>query len=187
MQRRAANFKIGHDIMSEAFPGRADLANAYGIIAEFLYQYPKMQSSKNPEPITPELLAKHAQGFVSGRQNKGPVAPKTIPDERAKDILYTAYSTPADNLDEAILYHMKCMGAENFIGWILESYIASEAEQIGWVWCSGAMIRAVDFIKPIEEGKWLMLQIKNRSNSENSSSSRARIGTPIKNGLGFTQ
>lgn len=66
-----------------------------------------------------------------------------------------------------------------FIGWILESYVASHAEQIGWAWCSGAMIRAVDFIKPEGNGNWRMLQIKNRSNSENSSSSRIRLDTHI--------
>lgn len=179
MPKNSDAFKIGHDIMSQAFPGKADLANAYGIVAEFLYQNPDMQSSKNQETITPEFLAKHAQGFASGRHSNGPVMPKTIPDERIRDVLHAAYSVPSDKLDEAIRHHMEAMGAENFIGWILESYIAWQAEQTGWIWCSGAIIRAVDFIKPTRNGNWRMLQIKNRSNSENSSSSRVRLGTPI--------
>lgn len=179
MPKNTDAFKIGHDIMSRAFPRKPNLANAYGVVAEFLYQKPDMQSSKIQEPITPEFLAKHAQGFVSGRYSNGPVMPKTIPDERIRDVLHAAYSVPSDKLDEAIRYHMEAMGAENFIGWILESYIAWQAEQTGWTWCSGAIIRAVDFIKPTGNGNWRMLQIKNRSNSENSSSSRVRLGTSI--------
>ena len=179
MRRNANAFKIGYDIMSQAFPGKPDLAKAYGIVAEFLRQNPAMQSTKNHEAITPEFLTAHAQGFVNGRCSNGPAMPKTAPDERIRDVLQTAYSVPADRLDEAIRYHLEAMGAENFIGWILESYIASHAEEFGWVWCSGAMIRAVDFIKPTDDGQWRMLQIKNRSNSENSSSSRVRLGTSI--------
>lgn len=43
------------------------------------------------------------------------------------------------------------------------------------------MVKAVDFIKPpdMAAGNWRLLQIKNRDNSENSSSSAIRIGTHI--------
>ena len=81
--------------------------------------------------------------------------------------------------NECVNLCMEAMGAENFIGWILESYIASEAEPLGWVWCSGAIVRSVDFIRPMDGGNWRMLQVKNRSNSENSSSSKVRQGTSI--------
>lgn len=180
MQNHINGYDIGRDIMTRLCPDCAGLANAYGVIAEFLFQNPDMQSSRVYEPITPEFLARHALGFTGGRYSNGPVMPKTIPDERIRDVLEAAYAVPADKLDDAIRYHMEAMGAENFIGWILEAYIAYHAEQIGWVWCSGAIIRAVDFIKPLGSGVWELLQVKNRSNSENSSSSRVRLGTAIK-------
>ena len=43
------------------------------------------------------------------------------------------------------------------------------------------MIKAVDFIKPPSQvgGQYRLLQVKNRDNSENSSSSAIRIGTYI--------
>lgn len=156
------------------------MAHVYGMAAKFLFENPHMQSSKQQENISPEFFARHIKGFVRGRRSNGPVMPKTVPDERISDILHAACHVPANRLDEAIRYHMEAMGAENFIGWILEAYIAWQAEPIGWTWCSGAIIRAVDFIKPMANGGWEMLQIKNRSNSENSSSSRVRLGTPIK-------
>jgi len=43
------------------------------------------------------------------------------------------------------------------------------------------MVRAVDFVKPPVQanGSWRLLQVKNRDNSENSSSSAIRLGTDI--------
>lgn len=51
-----------------------------------------------------------------------------------------------------------------------------------WVWCAGEVVKAVDFIRPSKQAgvDWESLQIKNRDNSENSSSSAIRNGTDIK-------
>lgn len=172
-------YQVGYEIMSRTVPGDGRLADAYGKVSAFLAQFPDMQASRTPMPIGPEFLAHHARGFVTGRQSRGPRIPDTLPDPRVKDILESAYRVEPPMLEKAIGYHMEAMGAENFIGWILESYIASEAEPLGWAWCSGTMIRAVDFICPLQGGTWKLLQVKNRSNSENSSSSRVRLGTSI--------
>ena len=172
-------YQTGYEIAMATSHGDIRLAEAYGKIAAFLAQFPGMGASRNRQEIGPEFLQKHIQSFMAGRHSRGPVIPRTIPDERVKDILEVAYHVPPGSLESAISYHMEAMGAENFIGWGLESFIASEAEQLGWAWCSGAMIRSVDFIRPIDGGNWRMLQIKNRSNSENSSSSRVRLGTQI--------
>jgi hypothetical protein len=73
------------------------------------------------------------------------------------------------------------MGAENLVGDLLERYLASVLETRGWVWCSGALVKAADFIKPpTRPGEaWRLLQVKNRDNSENSSTSAIRAGTVI--------
>ena len=64
---------------------------------------------------------------------------------------------------------------------MLERYLASVMEPRGWIWCSGSMVRAVDFVRPPEAAGqgWRLLQVKNRDNSENSSSSAIRSGTAI--------
>jgi hypothetical protein len=86
-----------------------------------------------------------------------------------------------ENLDLLILNHKFGMAAEQVTGSLLEEYIASKIEPIGWIWCTGKMIRATDFIEfpELEKSKPVLLQIKNRSNSENSSSSAIRLGTEI--------
>lgn len=71
------------------------------------------------------------------------------------------------------------MCAENCVGSLLERYLDSVLRPQGWYWCCGDFVKAVDFISRDENGQWLALQIKNRDNSENSSSSAIRNGTKI--------
>ncbi|HCD9038648.1 TPA: SinI family restriction endonuclease, partial [Enterococcus faecium] len=51
-------------------------------------------------------------------------------------------------------------------------------EPEGWIWCAGSVYRAVDFCylgtSPI------LLQVKNKYNTESSSSSAIRVGTTIR-------
>lgn len=74
-------------------------------------------------------------------------------------------------------YHNLFMSAENIQGSLLEEYINSKISLLGWIWCAGNTLRAVDFC--YYDGSYL-LQIKNKNNTENSSSSNIRVGTEIK-------
>lgn len=71
------------------------------------------------------------------------------------------------------------MCAENCVGALLERYLDSVLRANGWHWCCGDFVKAIDFVGRNTDGSWLALQIKNRDNSENSSSSAIRNGTPI--------
>ncbi|MFR4236189.1 MAG: SinI family restriction endonuclease, partial [Alistipes onderdonkii] len=71
--------------------------------------------------------------------------------------------------------HSLLMTIENNIGELLEEYLAVKLSPLGWYCCWGSTIDAVDFCKA--DGS--LLQIKTSDNSENSSSSRVRQGTPI--------
>ena len=71
------------------------------------------------------------------------------------------------------------MAAENMVGELLERYIHAELSKFGWIRCWGEATKSIDFIKP-ESADFIMLQIKNRDNSENSSSKAIRDGTDIK-------
>ena len=72
------------------------------------------------------------------------------------------------------------MSAENLVGALLERYIAQVLEPHGWIWCAGDFIRAIDFIKYNKsKGLWEAVQVKNRDNTENCSSSAIRHGTTI--------
>lgn len=96
----------------------------------------------------------------------------------AVDIILSAFAgmTQPETLNQAQVLHRQSMAAENLLGALLERYLAQILEANGWVWCAGNTIRAVDFIR---RDLQLALQIKNRSNSENSSSAAIRMGTTI--------
>lgn len=72
--------------------------------------------------------------------------------------------------------HNLFMSAENIQGNLLEEYIATKIRPYGFLWCKGNVLRATDFCNT--DGSCL-LQIKNKSNTENSSSSSIREGTSI--------
>jgi hypothetical protein len=67
------------------------------------------------------------------------------------------------------------MSAENILGLLLEEFLAQQLADFDWYCAWGETVRSVDFC----QAQGGLLQIKNRSNSENSSSSRVRIGTDI--------
>lgn len=72
--------------------------------------------------------------------------------------------------------HNLFMSAENVQGNLLEEYIAISTRPYGWIWCAGNTLRAIDFCS--SDGT-VLLQVKNKSNTENSSSSNIRQGTTI--------
>lgn len=72
--------------------------------------------------------------------------------------------------------HNLFMSAENIQGNLLEEYIATKVSPYGFLWCAGNVLRAIDFCT--SDGS-ILLQIKNKSNTENSSSCTVRNGTTI--------
>ena len=72
--------------------------------------------------------------------------------------------------------HNLFMSAENSQGNLLEEYIARNIGEYGFYWCCGNVLKAIDFCN--QDGS-LLLQIKNKSNTENSSSNKVRNGTEI--------
>lgn len=80
-------------------------------------------------------------------------------------------------IDEEIIdwvrHHNFFMSAENIGGNLLEEYICSKVSQFGWIWCRGEILTAVDFCD--RECKHF-IQIKNKSNTENSSAKGFREG-----------
>lgn len=177
------NYKeIALEAMREINP---NLAQAYAQVICFLASYPEAASAirgvNAPSIGTLDYINKQAVNFSLSRAPRSPQPPSTIPDEMVSVILVSYFDVNPLDVDRIKWEHALSMGAENLVGDLLERYLASVMEPYGWVWCSGAMVRAVDFIKPpiSDEEPWLLLQVKNRDNSENSSSSAIRIGTNI--------
>jgi len=146
-------------------------------LKEFPEQVPKrrkidLQTKQGVLSFTQKILDEKRKLII-------PSNPSTVPDPMVSHILELFYGYSHDKAIDMKTEHQHAMAAENYVGDLLESYISSEAEQFGWVRCVGNTVRAIDFIKKTSNG-WLTLQIKNRDNSENSSSSSVRAGTSIK-------
>lgn len=173
---------IARQAMKDSVP---DLTEKYTTLIRFLTLNPesaaKLEGKNAAEIGTEPYIQLQAAGFAAARTPKGPEAPNTIPDDMVSFILQTHFDVPEAQLDDIKKTHQLSMAAENLVGNLLERYLAEKLEPHGWVWCSGSMVRAVDFIKaPSKSQKsWQALQVKNRDNSENSSSSAIRAGTEI--------
>lgn len=174
---------IAREVMLQVEP---DLVDKYASIVKFLVRYPEaasaMRGKSAPKLGTTEYVRRQALAFAKSRSPRAPKPPATIPDEMVSVILVSYFGIPQADVERVKREHLLSMGAENMVGDLLERYLASVMEPMGWIWCSGAMVKAVDFIKPpmMAETDWRLLQVKNRDNSENSSSSAIRVGTDIK-------
>lgn len=158
-----------------------DFMDKFNIIYEFLTTHPDRAQLKQKETIDCEAY----QNRIFYKYKKEietfpcPKNPQTTTDDALKEILNIYYGIEETNIASAINIHKQAMGAENIIGKLLERYIDSRASRFGWVWCAGSIVKAADFIRKRKNG-WDVLQIKNRDNSENSSSAAIRAGTDIK-------
>jgi hypothetical protein len=162
-----------------------NLVDKYATVIRFLLINPgaasALRGTSAPCVGTEEYIRRQASAFANARRPKAPAKPNTVPDRMVSEVLVSYFKVPHSDTERIKIEHQLSMGAENMVGDLLERYLASVMEPIGWIWCSGAMVKAADFIKPPTKSgdAWRLLQVKNRNNSENSSSSAIRIGTII--------
>lgn len=130
--------------------------------------------------VDENYLEKYVRRYYAGRNRKIVLKEmKTKPDPAVDEVLKAYKNVPPEDLQRMGDGHRLSMQAENIVGQLLESYVARLLESHGWIWCCGETMRSVDFLKDGEESEIRFLQIKNRDNSENSSSAAIREGTKI--------
>jgi hypothetical protein len=127
-----------------------------------------------------DLILKWINKYRNGQSGRISTRISNPPGTVADPVIDKIINSRITNLNNIQLAQIKfahrlSMSAENILGLLLEEYIEGDLKTLGWHMCWGETIRSVDFCHT--SGR--LLQIKNRSNSENSSSSRVRIGTPI--------
>ena len=152
-------------------------------VLEFCFKYPDAASgihSSKPK-LSRAWIKKKAEEFVTQRDTTRPQLTNNVTDPLVTEIATGLFGIEPSQISQLLNDHKVAMAAENKIGSLLEEYIASIMEPKGWIWCSGNIIKAVDFIKfpANSSNKPVLLQIKNRSNSENSSSANIRKETTI--------
>jgi hypothetical protein len=136
---------------------------------------PKIQG-ESAEDILEKWFNKYLKGYEKRASQRSSNLPGTVPDPIIEIILEARLPhLDQTSLKKIIHGHRIAMSAENILGPMLEEYLSIQLEPFGWFCCWGETLRSVDFAN--RDGR--LLQVKNRSNSENSSSSRVRIGTDI--------
>ncbi|MGO3061291.1 SinI family restriction endonuclease [Corynebacterium casei] len=183
------------------------LTENFGTIVQFLVDHEDLRPRKRVSKNSPRLDFENdlyldwlADKYIKGRQPSGVPLPKTVPDPALNKVLSIGYSGYLDDLfasddgdasveellEGLVEGHRIAMVAENIIGELLERYIDDVIEDDDWIWCAGEVVKKVDFIRKApgrlnehSQIDWESLQIKNRDNSENSSSSAIRKDTNI--------
>ena len=142
---------------------------------------PDMNSGKKRQLLSAEECIKTwVEMFLHGYNERisqhTSKLPGTVPDT-AVDIIIKAGlpKLSAKQVNEIIYAHRLGMSAENILGLLLEEFLFQKLSPAGWAMAWGETVKHVDFCH--RDGR--LLQIKNRSNSENSSSSKIRDGKPI--------
>ncbi len=136
----------------------------------------KKNSFLSPEECIKQWVLKFKHGYeerISMRKSK---MPGTIPDKAIETILSAGLHCHIfDQIRQIVYAHRLGMSAENILGLLLEEFLFSKLSSYGWAMAWGETIKSVDFCN----ASGFLLQVKNRSNSENSSSSKIRTGKSI--------
>lgn len=165
-----------------------NLNRLFNYALDHLYLFPNISI---PNYITIEdgirkYLFRWIQKYIDGH-NQAPLESEIYStgeiDEALLQHLVVYFSREHENGEklafEAYENHFLLMGLENLNGNVLEQYLKNVLEPLGWIWCAGEVYRAVDFCYIIGDKPDILLQVKNKYNSENSSSSAIRNSTPI--------
>lgn len=133
-------------------------------------------TNDNESAVIRKWLIKFRRGYEGRATQRISNPPGTIADPIIEKIIGARLSDLShDDLNKITYAHRLGMSAENILGLILEEYLFDNLIEHGWHCAWGETVKSVDFVH--EDGR--LLQIKNRSNSENSSSSTVRDGTDI--------
>ena len=121
-------------------------------------------------------LTKINNGYLNRPSQKTDTPMTTISDPLI-DIIFDEYDY--ENVDDIRINHRNSMKVENTLGSLLEEYIHTNIFRTCWRVAWGESVRAIDLVRCGDEETFVLLQVKNKYNSENSSSGDIRTGTTI--------
>lgn len=125
-----------------------------------LYLFPNIRLSDydSIEDAIRGYLYKWIQKYIDGHNQK-PLESEINSigeiDEALLQHLVVYFSRDCDDGEslalDAYKQHFILMGLENLNGRVLEEYLKTILEPIGWIWCAGEVYRAVDFCYILED------------------------------------
>lgn len=155
------------------------ILEAHRTILTACYRNPGLSptlKANTPEILAQSWLKKYRDSYDNRISRRISQPPTTVADPIVNIIINARLTQlTADHLEQIKYAHRLSMSAENIQGLLLEEFLAEQLQDYGWYCCWGESVRHVDFCNI----NGSLLQVKNRSNSENSSSSRVRINQPI--------
>lgn len=156
----------------------ADLNLIFAIALAHRDRFPGINLNEMQSPKS--YIERWVKGYIDAVNNppSGRTAnPKSAcTDPAIKVIVKVTQGLTEAEASQGETNHNLFMSAENIQGNLLEEYIAEKTRPYGFLWCDGNVLRAIDFCN--SDGTFF-LQVKNKSNTENSSSSNIREGTTI--------
>lgn len=139
--------------------------------------FPNINLKKQDEQAYLKAWVKeYNDGITNLTSKKAATAKSACSDPALRLIVSTACNHDNDTISSEQTAHNLFMSAENVQGELLEEYIASKIRCYGFIWAAGTVMQSIDFCST--DGT-VLLQIKNKNNTENSSSSKVREGTTI--------
>lgn len=135
------------------------------------------KAQQNEQEYLKAWVKEYKDGITNLASIKTATAKSSCSDPALRLIVSTACNHDADTISSEQTAHNLFMSAENVQGELLEEYIASKIRCYGFIWAAGTVMQSIDFCST--DGT-VLLQIKNKNNTENSSSSKVREGTTIK-------
>lgn len=134
------------------------------------------KGTRSPEESVEQWVIKFKHAYDERISQRCSRLPGTVPDQAVEIIINSALPFLSIEQANCIIYaHRLAMSAENILGLLLEEFLFLQLQELGWAMAWGETIKSVDFCHI----SGALLQVKNRSNSENSSSNKIRNGKPI--------
>lgn len=156
----------------------SSLDTIFKIVCENRGLFPGINLPGEKTPLI--YMERWVSGYCSANSNqpsKRIANPKSAcTDPAIRVIVQKTQNLNAEEAENGEHTHNLFMSAENIQGNLLEEYIALNTRKYGFLWCEGNVLKAIDFCNT--DGS-LLLQIKNKNNTENSSSNKIREGTRI--------
>ena len=131
---------------------------------------------KNPKTYLERWVSDYRNAVIDPPPFRQATPKSSCSDPAIRTIVMVTQGVSEEAVIEKERAHNLFMSAENIQGSLLEEYIEVSTRPYGWIYCAGNTLRAIDFCS--SDGS-VFLQIKNKSNTENSSSSNIRQGTTI--------
>lgn len=182
-KKTLADFQVPASLLKEEFehimetrPQFDDLRHIFNIAIDNICLFPDIKSVTTYQNYLERWVNGYCEALNNPPSQRTAKPKSSCSDPAIATIVQYATNATTSEIEKQCNHHNLFMSAENAQGNLLEEYIAKSIRPYGWLWCSGTVLRSIDFCTI--DGSAL-LQVKNKYNTENSSSSAIRIGTTI--------